>query len=66
MVAELGGTDSEKLPIFKEMMDDDNISAIWCVRGGYGTVRIIDSLDFTKFKSIRNGLWVSDVTVLVN
>jgi muramoyltetrapeptide carboxypeptidase len=47
------------------MMDNPNIKAIWCVRGGYGTVRMIDLLDFTKFK--QSPKWVvgfSDVTVL--
>src|SRR5690606_23837181 len=39
--------------------------AIWCARGGYGTVRIIDALDFSAFKN--NPKWIigySDVTVL--
>ena len=47
------------------MMDDDRIKAIWCARGGYGTVRIIDALDFTRFK--KHPKWIigfSDVTVL--
>jgi muramoyltetrapeptide carboxypeptidase len=46
-------------------MDNPNIKAIWCVRGGYGTVRIIDLLDFTKFK--QNPKWIfgfSDVTII--
>jgi muramoyltetrapeptide carboxypeptidase len=50
---------------FQTMMDNPNIKAIWCVRGGYGTVRMIDLLDFTKFK--QSPKWVigfSDVTVL--
>ena len=62
---QLGGTDAERIADFQEMMDDKNIKAIWCARGGYGTVRIIDSLDFTKFKKYPK--WImgfSDVTVL--
>jgi len=50
---------------FQEQMDNPNIKAIWCVRGGYGTVKIIDKLDFTKFK--QSPKWIigfSDVTVL--
>src|SRR5699024_8348 len=38
---------------------------IWCARGGYGTVRIIDEIDFTAF--IKNPKWIigySDITVL--
>ena len=32
------------------MLDDKSIKAIFCVRGGYGTVRIIDKIDFSFFK----------------
>jgi muramoyltetrapeptide carboxypeptidase len=35
---------------FQQQLDNPNIKAIWCVKGGYGTVRIIDS-DFTNFKT---------------
>ncbi len=62
---QLGGTDRERIADFQQMLDDDNIKAIWCARGGYGTVRIIDGLDFTKFK--KHPKWIigfSDVTVL--
>lgn len=62
---QLGGTDLERAADFQNMMDDDNIKAIWCARGGYGTVRMIDLLDFTKFK--KKPKWImgfSDVTVL--
>lgn len=62
---QLAGTDAQRAADFQEQMDNPNIKAIWCVRGGYGTVRIIDLLDFTKFK--QNPKWIigfSDVTVL--
>lgn len=62
---QLGGTDRERAADFQEMMDDDTIKAIWCARGGYGTVRMIDKLDFTRFK--KHPKWImgfSDVTVL--
>ena len=62
---QLGGTDLERAADFQNMMNDDNIKAIWCARGGYGTVRMIDLLDFTIFK--KNPKWImgfSDVTVL--
>ncbi len=61
------GTDKERLSDFQTALDDDNIKAIWCARGGYGTVRIIDAIDFSKFK--QNPKWIigfSDVTVLHN
>jgi muramoyltetrapeptide carboxypeptidase len=62
---QLAGTDAQRAEDFQTQMDDQNIQAIWCVRGGYGTVRMIDLLDFTKFK--QHPKWVigfSDVTVL--
>lgn len=62
---QLGGTDLERVTDFQNMMDDENIKAIWCARGGYGTVRVVDLLDFTKFN--KNPKWImgfSDVTVL--
>lgn len=62
---QLGGTDAERAADFQQQMDDENIKAIWCARGGYGTVRIIDQLNFKKFK--KHPKWImgfSDVTVL--
>ena len=62
---QLGGTDNERAADFQAQLDDENVKAIWCARGGYGTVRIIDALDFTKFK--KHPKWImgfSDVTVL--
>jgi muramoyltetrapeptide carboxypeptidase len=62
---QLAGTDEQRTADFQEQLDNPNIKAIWCVRGGYGTVRIIDKLDFTKFK--KSPKWIigfSDVTVL--
>lgn len=62
---QLGGSDAERAADFQDQLDNDNIKAIWCARGGYGTVRIIDMIDFSKFK--KHPKWVmgfSDVTVL--
>lgn len=62
---QLAGTDDQRAADFQEQMDNPNIKAIWCVRGGYGTVKMLDKLDFTKFK--QNPKWIigfSDVTVL--
>jgi len=59
------GTDAERCADFQEAMDDPTISAIWAARGGYGTIRIIDKLDYTKFR--KNPKWVigySDITAL--
>jgi muramoyltetrapeptide carboxypeptidase len=62
---QFAGSDEQRLSDFQRMLDDDSIRAIICSRGGYGTVRIIDNLDFTRF--LRNPKWIvgySDVTVL--
>lgn len=62
---QLAGTDEQRAADFQAQLDNPNIKAIWCARGGYGTVRMIDLLDFTKFK--QSPKWIvgfSDVTVL--
>ncbi len=61
------GTDSERAKDFQDMLDNPEIKAIWCARGGYGSVRIIDQLDFYKF--VKYPKWIigySDVTVFHN
>lgn len=61
------GTDDERCEDFQNALDDPKISAIWCARGGYGTVRILDKLDYSKFK--LNPKWIigySDITALHN
>lgn len=61
------GTDAERCEDFQNALDDPKIKAIWCARGGYGTVRILDQLDYTKFKD--NPKWLigySDITALHN
>ena len=59
-----GGTDEERTKDFQQMLDDPQIKAIMCARGGYGVVRIIDKLNWEKFKAKPK--WIigfSDVTV---
>jgi muramoyltetrapeptide carboxypeptidase len=59
------GTDQERLNDFQQMLDDDQVKAILCARGGYGLSRIIDRINFKKFR--KNPKWIigySDVTVL--
>ena len=61
------GTDDERCEDFQNALDNPTISAIWCARGGYGTVRILDKLDYTAFK--KNPKWLigySDITALHN
>lgn len=59
-----GGSDDERAKDFQAMLDDPNIKAIMCARGGYGSVRIIDKLNWEKFKARPK--WIigfSDITI---
>lgn len=62
---QLAGPDWQRATDLQEMIDNPKIKAIWAAKGGYGTVRIIDRVDFTAFK--KKPKWIcgfSDVTVL--
>ncbi len=57
-------TDAQRLSDFQKMLDADDIKAIICARGGYGSIRIIDKLDFSEFE--KNPKWIvgfSDITI---
>src|SRR6188768_959572 len=59
----LAGTDEQRLSDFQAMLDDESVKTIICARGGYGSTRILDQLDFTSF--LKNPKWIagfSDVT----
>lgn len=58
------GTDEERLQDLQNMLDDKSVHAILCARGGYGVSRIIDRINFRKFRKAPK--WVigfSDITV---
>ena len=58
------GTDELRASIIQEYMDRPDVDAIWMARGGYGSIRIIDRLDFTRFvKHPKPIVGFSDVTV---
>lgn len=62
---QFAGNDTLRTQDFQAMMDNPNVKAIWCARGGYGTVRMLDGLNFSAFK--ENPKWIigySDMTVL--
>ena len=62
---QFAGTEAERAEDFQKMLDDEEIKAIFCARGGYGVVRIIDLLNFENF--IHHPKWIvgySDITVL--
>lgn len=64
---QFSGTTEERVADLQQALDNPAIKAIICARGGYGTVQVIDQIDFSNFK--KNPKWMvgySDVTVLHN
>lgn len=62
---QFAGTDEQRLADLQEAFDDPETDAIICSRGGYGTVRIIEKLDFAGFH--KKPKWLvgfSDITIL--
>ena len=62
---QFAGDDELRAKDMQRFIDDDSIRAIIAARGGYGTVRIIDKVDFSHFA--ENPKWIigfSDITVL--
>jgi muramoyltetrapeptide carboxypeptidase len=62
---QFAGAVKQRTTDLQSMINNDKIKAILCARGGYGTVQIIDNIDFTNLK--KNPKWIvgySDVTVL--
>ena len=60
----LAGQDADRSSDFQQMLDDPEIKMILCSRGGYGSARIIDRLDFAGFS--ESPKWIagySDITV---
>ncbi|MBC7904805.1 MAG: LD-carboxypeptidase [Gemmatimonadaceae bacterium] len=58
------GTDKERLEDLQNMLDDPSVKAILCGRGGYGAGRIVDDIDFSRFRKAPK--WIagySDITV---
>ena len=62
---QVAGTDKLRAADFQRFLDDHSVKAIFAARGGYGTIRIIDAIDFTEFEA--NPKWIigfSDITIL--
>ena len=59
------GSDEQRTKDLQNMLDNSTVRAVICARGGYGTVRIIDHIDFSQF--VKSPKWIigySDATVL--
>jgi muramoyltetrapeptide carboxypeptidase len=62
---QFAGTDKQRTEDFQNAIDNPKVKAIWFARGGYGTVRIIDGIDWSEFQ--KNPKWLigySDITVI--
>ncbi|MFN8278154.1 MAG: LD-carboxypeptidase [Chitinophagales bacterium] len=62
---QFAGDDSLRLRDFQQFIDDPDVRAVVCSRGGYGTVRIMDGIDWTGF--LQSPKWIvgySDITFL--
>ena len=58
------GDDASRSAVLQQYLDAEDIEGIWLARGGYGSIRIIDKLDFSKF--LQHPKWIvgfSDTTV---
>ncbi len=61
----LAGLDSERLQDFHDMFKDKDIKAVICVRGGYGTIRLLDKIDYGLIKkNPKIFVGYSDITAL--
>lgn len=61
----LAGSDEERLEDFHEMFRNKNINAIFSVRGGYGSGRLLDRIDFNLIKkNPKIFVGYSDITAL--
>lgn len=64
---QFAGTDKLRTEDIQQFLDEPSIKAIVCGRGGYGSIRIIDDLDFTAFeKQPKWFVGFSDVTVILS
>ena len=63
----LGGTDKQRAQDFNQMVNDDSVKGIVCMRGGYGTTRMLEYVDYGAFGRNAKVVWgFSDITGLLN
>jgi len=61
----LAGDDAHRLADFAAAAADDSIDGVWCIRGGYGAMRLLDAIDYDQWRWKPKALiGYSDVTAL--
>lgn len=61
----LSGTDAERAGAFNRAFADDEIDGIWCIRGGYGCIRLMDLIDWSMIAQHPKAfIGYSDITTL--
>jgi len=64
-VGYFAGTDEQRARDFNRALRDDSIDAIWCIRGGYGAMRILDALDYdAALRRAKPIIGYSDITAI--
>jgi muramoyltetrapeptide carboxypeptidase len=63
----LAGTDDERLADINQALQDPAIDAVWCIRGGYGAIRLLDRVDYEAIaRRPKAVIGFSDITALLN
>lgn len=63
----MAGTDEQRLGDLNSALADPSINAVWSIRGGYGSLRLLDQVDYAAIARHPKALiGFSDVTVLLN
>jgi muramoyltetrapeptide carboxypeptidase len=61
----LAGADEARRADLNAFVADDSIDGIWCIRGGYGAMRLLNSLDYSAWRDHPKALiGYSDITAL--
>ena len=61
----LAGNDESRRADLNKFIADDSIDGIWCIRGGYGAMRLLNSLDYVAWRDKPKALiGYSDITAL--
>jgi len=61
----LAGSDADRLEDMNAALADPRVDGIWCVRGGYGTMRLLDRMDYSELRNRpRPVIGFSDITAL--